>query len=156
MILLLILSQIVRCPTIVKLTVILTGTQITNCHQKSQNFRQVHYYMLCFFLQLIFVLYLTNIGIVVGSPSYRKKLAAWAVKNQCLHSHLNELLRISRELDPTLPLDARTLLSAPRNIALTVMSPGLYFHFGLLISRERKVMLNKTAKYSKTTGEKCI
>ena len=32
---------------------------------------------------------------------------------------------------PELPLDARTLLSTPKNIELKEVSPGSYYHFGL-------------------------
>ena len=59
-------------------------------------------------------------------------MADWAVTCPLAHKHVNKLLRFSKKLVPDLPLDSRTLLSTPRTVHTSELSPGRYNHFGVL------------------------
>ena len=66
--------------------------------------------------------------------SLSQKLAAWAVKRNIRHNALDELLGILREqpCGAGLPKVAHTLLGTIRDVPIHKVSPGYYFHFGIL------------------------
>lgn len=60
-----------------------------------------------------------------------QELAAWATRNHCTRSSLNDLLNILRKQGQKLPKDARTLLETPRAIEIENKCGGQYTYFGI-------------------------
>lgn len=60
-----------------------------------------------------------------------RDLAAWATKNKCTRSALNELLVILRKQGHRLPKDARALLHTPRTVEIVEKCGGKYLYLGL-------------------------
>lgn len=60
------------------------------------------------------------------------QLCHWSQDHNISHSALSALLKVLKPHLPILPLDARTLLSTPRQkVAKKLFSPGEYYHLGL-------------------------
>ncbi|XP_048509191.1 uncharacterized protein LOC125500380 [Athalia rosae] len=60
------------------------------------------------------------------------EIRRWAVSNCINHNHLTELLQILHNHGHSdLPLSSRTFLGTQRQLTLTDMNPGQYYHFGL-------------------------
>lgn len=55
----------------------------------------------------------------------------WAAKNQITHTALNELLHFLNENNFDLPNDCRSILKTPRQVLISTMGNGHYWHFGL-------------------------
>ena len=51
-----------------------------------------------------------------NEPSLSEEVAAWATKNKCTRSALNEMLDILRRQGHRLPKDGRTLLQTPQKV----------------------------------------
>ncbi|CAI6351217.1 unnamed protein product [Macrosiphum euphorbiae] len=94
----------------------------------------------------------SNFSKVTNHPSdlcdeIRKKLASWAVEFNIPRNALNALLLILRQFPgfTELPKDSRSVLKT-RNInetaCLTIIEPGVYYHFGLIPAIKRHFNLN--------------
>ncbi len=64
-------------------------------------------------------------------PDLGEELAAWATKNSCKRSALNEMLEILRRQGHRLPKDARTLLHTPKKVETVEKCGGHYAYFGI-------------------------
>ncbi|GAB1860701.1 DUF4218 domain-containing protein [Camponotus japonicus] len=66
---------------------------------------------------------------------FKNSLAIWATKHQISHTALRALLqRLKHSCFSKLSLDARSLLHTPRKQEIRIVTPGTYYHFGLLNS----------------------
>ena len=63
--------------------------------------------------------------------SVEEELATWAIYHKIPHVALSSLLKIMRKLQPSLPLDARTLLGTHNVTAVKTLANGSYYHFGI-------------------------
>ena len=63
--------------------------------------------------------------------SVEEELATWAIYHKIPHVALSSLLKIMRKLQPSLPLDARTLLGTQNVTAVKTLANGSYYHFGI-------------------------
>lgn len=74
-----------------------------------------------------------NMNTEVGS--IRNKLAEWSINHQITYAAISDLLVIHKSsYDPSLPVDARTLLKTDvsnNKIILKEVPPGFYYHFGI-------------------------
>lgn len=68
-----------------------------------------------------------------GDQSLKKQLASWALVCDVKQHQVDSLLKILRTQPGLeyLPSTCRTLVKTPRDVVLTEMFPGFYFHFGL-------------------------
>lgn len=76
----------------------------------------------------------SNVNLDLGSSIpelLSHSLSQWALKHNITHTAINDLLKILKPYDCNLPIDARTLLSTPKNHVLKSIEPGSYYHFGL-------------------------
>jgi hypothetical protein len=63
--------------------------------------------------------------------SLKEQIRAWAKTDSIRISPLSKLLNILNNHGHSLPMDGRTLLKTPRNVTLTDVSGGQYYHFGM-------------------------
>lgn len=79
----------------------------------------------------------------------KNKLAAWALQYNIPHNAINGLLLVLKEISglEKLPEDSRTVLCTRQvneTNNITVLEPGLYFHFGLASAIKRYFLVNQT------------
>ncbi|XP_050706897.1 uncharacterized protein LOC126992284 [Eriocheir sinensis] len=83
------------------------------------------------------------------------KLAKWAVDFKISHNAINSLMEILLKYHPSLPKDARTLLSTPRYYDIKQVAGGSYHYFGveaLLV----KVLSHKLTTRTLKDGEHIV
>jgi hypothetical protein len=61
-----------------------------------------------------------------------QELKEWATEFNVTMTSLKKLLSILQNIDKTLPTDPRTLLQTPQNLDIKAVTPGNYYHFGLV------------------------
>lgn len=67
-----------------------------------------------------------------NDASFQEELRIWAITNNIRHTAINLLLKILKKRTKScLPLDARTLLETPKDVVLTTLGRGIYWHQGL-------------------------
>ena len=64
-------------------------------------------------------------------PSLNEELSAWATKNLCTRTCVNEILNILRRNGHDLPKDVRSLLHTPRHVPCEEKCGGQYVYFGI-------------------------
>ena len=70
-------------------------------------------------------------------------IGAWAVRNRCSRSCINELLKILKNNGhDELPKDARTLFKTPRNVSTSVKCGGSYSYLGIANGITRALLEN--------------
>lgn len=83
------------------------------------------------------------------------ELAKWAVDFKISHSAINSLVEILRKHHPSLPKDARTLLSTPRHYDIKQVAGGSYHYFGVEASLV-KVLSHKLTTRTLKDGEHIV
>ncbi|XP_070152031.1 uncharacterized protein [Polyergus mexicanus] len=70
------------------------------------------------------------------TDDFKNSLAVWATEYQISHTALRALLQRLKQHScfSKLLLDARSLLQTPRRQEIRIVTPGTYYHFGLLNS----------------------
>ena len=63
--------------------------------------------------------------------SLRNRLSEWAVTSNVTNSSLGKLLKVLRIEHPNLPKDPRSIRGIHKNVELTSVAGGQYYHFGL-------------------------
>jgi hypothetical protein len=66
-----------------------------------------------------------------NEQSFSEIISQWALNHNIKHNAIDDLLKALKPYHPELPLNARTLLSTPRQTQVQVIDPGHYYHFGL-------------------------
>ena len=74
------------------------------------------------------------------SCAIREQLAEWAVRFNTPHTSLSALLKILKQRDLDVPLDARTLLVTPKNIVIENKAGGQYYYCGVENAIKKKMM----------------
>jgi hypothetical protein len=66
------------------------------------------------------------------NPNLKSKIQGWAVDCGVTHAQLNKLLPILKELDSSISLTAKTLLSTSDDFRCRYLSGGDYIYFGIV------------------------
>ena len=79
-----------------------------------------------------------------SEPNLSLLLQVWAIENKITISALGKLLVILQNYHPSLPKDARTLLSISKSFDIQELAGGSYYHFGIRHSLEQQMKINSS------------